>query len=174
MIPSILRCHRPDMINGADRVARVPLVLSPCPSETYTGFTQLLSRCFVSKQQSQNLVTAGVGHGKCGNRNRLREFLHRGPPALPATLFRGLRPLAASQGDVQAAEGGDLEGDGRREGADAAAAAGGTGKPEVCLFCVGANSRVSRLPQNLLDVGGAAEQPGMESYLEKIIDLRNY
>ena len=112
-------------------------------------------------------MTAGVGYGKCENRNRLREFHHRGSPALPATLFRGRRPLAASQGDVQAAEGGDLEGDGRREGADTAAAAEEIGKPEVSLFCVGANSRVSRLPQSLLDVGRAAEQPGMESDLEK-------
>ena len=153
--------------NGANRVARVPLVLSPCPSETLAGFTQLLSSGLASKQQAQkNLVNAGDGHDKRGNRNLLRELQHRGSPALPDTFFRGRRPLAASQGDVQDAEEGDLE------GADAAAEEEETGKPEVCLFCDGANWRVSRLPQNLLDVGGAAEQPGMESDFEKAIDLR--
>ena len=89
---------------------------------------------------AKKLVNAGVGHDKRGNRNRLRELQHRGSPALPDTLFRGRRPLAASPDDVQDAEEGDLE------GADATAAAEETGKPEVGLFCDGANSRVSRLP----------------------------
>ena len=157
------------MIYGANRVARVPFVLSPIPSETFTGFTQLLSIKWFGFQaaSAKKLVNAGGGYDKCGNRNRLRVLQHRGSPALPDTLFRGRRPLAASQGDVQDAEEGDLE------GADAAAAEE-TGKPEVSLFCDGANPRVSRLPQNLLDVGGAAEQPGMESDFEKIIDLVKY
>ena len=122
---------------------------------------------WLPSSKRKKLVNAGVGRDQCGNRNRLRELQHRSSPALPDTLFRGRRPLAASQGDVQDAEEGDLE------GADAAAAEE-TGKPEVGLFCDGANSRVSRLPQNLLDVGGAAEQPGMESDLEKTIYLRKY
>ena len=122
---------------------------------------------WLPSSKRKKLVNAGVGYDKCGNRNGLRELQHRGSPALPDTLFRGCRPLAASQGNVQDAEEGDLE------GADAAAAEE-TGKPEVSLFCDGANPRVSRLPQNLLDVGGAAEQPGMESDFEKIIDLVKY
>ena len=113
----------------------------------------------------------GAGHDeKCRHRDTERECFQHGTPPSPAALFRGQRPLAAGQVDLQEAEEDNGLGGGRRREWEKATAAEAR-KPEVSLFCDGENSRVFRLPQNLVHFGVAAEQPGMSDLIKMCISL---